>query len=387
MPGPLDRPRWTPDWRLSVSGQDITPRVRPVLFSLSVTDNLQADSDELDLRLDWRDRAIAVPRRGASLALAIGWRETGLVDMPAFTVDEVQYGNQGQGLTMTIRGRAADLRGPLRAPRSRSFGAATLGDLVHRIAADNGLTAVVAPDLAGLTIGHVDQAAESDLHLIARHVRPLGAALKVADGRLVVTRVGAGISAGTGRPLDGETVRHDEALTWWVTAQDRAGASSVAAPRHDLDAGVTTWEVVAGDGDGPPVEVRYGAPGPAQAQARAAGTAQDAGRRKETLRLTLEGRPALMAGGDLILEGFGDETDGRWAIQSVTHRLDVSGFRSEVEAETPPPATAAAGSATAAPGAAAVPGWRVVETEDGVQVIGLDGSPLDAAATAEAAGA
>jgi hypothetical protein len=94
-----------------------------------------------------------------------------------------------------------------------------------------------------------------------------------------------------------------------------------------------------------------------------------------------------MAGGDLMLEGFGDAADGRWAIQSVTHRIDASGFRSEVEAETPPPATTAAGPATTTPGAAAVPGWRVVETEDGVQVIGLDGAPLDAAATAQAAGA
>ncbi|MBB4287647.1 contractile injection system protein, VgrG/Pvc8 family [Roseospira goensis] len=369
MTGPLDRPRWTPDWRLSVAGQDITPRVRPVLVSLSVTDHLKADSDELELRLDWRDRAVAVPPRGAALRVALGWRETGLVDMPAFVVDEVQHGNEGQGLAMTIRGRAADLRGPLRAPRSRSFGAPTLGALVARVAADHGLTPVVAPDLAGVAVGHVDQAAESDLHLVTRHARAVGGAVKVADGRLVVARVGSGVTAATGRALPAEVVRHDEALTWWVTSQDRERAASVAAPRHDLDAGRAAWEVVLSDGAGPPVELRVTAAGPAQAVARADGTARETVRERDTLRLTLEGRPTLLAGGDLMLDGFGADADRRWAIQSVTHRLDAVGFRSEVEADTPAPAATPAGSVPRSPGAAAVPGWRVVETADGVAVV------------------
>ncbi|MBB4266876.1 phage late control D family protein [Roseospira visakhapatnamensis] len=383
--GPRDRPQWTPDWRLTVGGADISATVRPLLLSLSVTDHLDADSDELELRLDWRDRAIALPRRGAVIRLALGWKETGLVDMPGFVVDEVQYGNEAAGLALALRGRAADLRGPLRAPRTRSLEAPTLGDLVARVAADNGLTPVVASALAGLVVGHVDQSAESDLHLVARHARAAGASVKVADGRLVVSPVGAGTSAGSGRPL-AATIREDEATTWWVTVQDREAASSVAAPYHDLDTAETVWEVVEGGGDGPPVEVRHGAATPDQARARATGAAQDSGRGGSTLRLSLEGRPTLGAGGDITLSGFGP-ADGRWSLKSVTHTLDTSGFRTEVEAETPPPPTIATGAATTSPGAAAVPGWRVVEDEDGIQVVYADGAPADAAAIVEAAGA
>lgn len=386
MAGPHARPQWTPDWRLTVGGADISATVRPLLLSLSVTDKLEADSDELELRLDWRDRAIELPRRGAAIRLALGWRETGLVDMPGFVVDEVQYGNEAAGLTLVVRGRAADLRGPLRAPRTRSLEAPTLGDLVARIAGDNGLTPAVAPVLAGLAVGHVDQSAESDLHLITRHARAAGASVKVADGRLVVSAVGAGTGAGSGRPLAAETIREDEALTWWVTVQDREAASSVAVAHHDLDTAETVWEVVEGGGDGPPVEVRHGAATPDQARARASGAAQDSGRGGSTLRLSLGGRPTLIAGGDVMLSGFGP-ADGRWAVKSVTHTVDASGFRTAIEAETPPPPTTATGPASTSPGAAAAPGWRVVETEDGVQVVHADGAPADPAALAEAAGA
>jgi len=378
------RPAWTPLWRLTVGGTDISATVRPLLLSLSVTDHLDADSDELEVRLDWRDRAIALPRRGVEIRLSLGYAETGLVAMPGFVVDELQYGQQGAGLTLIIRGRAADLRGPLRAPKSRSLEAGTLGDLVSRVAADNGLTPVVASDLAALAVGHVDQSAESDLHLVTRHARALGGAVKVADGRLVVTRVGAGVTAGTGRTLTAETIRMDEVGTWWVTDQDRDAAGSVAVPHHDLDTATTTWEVIENpESDGPPVEVRYGNAGADQARAQATGTAEAAGRGGKTIRLDLPGRPTLIAGGDIVLSGFGDGADGTWAVKSVSHTLDGGGYRTSVEAETPPPQTTATGAATTSPGAASVPGWRVVETEDGVEVVWTEGASDDDADAGE----
>lgn len=357
----MPRTAWTPHYSLTVGGQDITATAAPYLLALEITDALEADADDLTLRLDWRGRVIALPRRGAEIRVAIGWREIGLVDMPGFVVDEVSRGNDGSGLVLEIRGRAADLRGPLRAPKSRSLDPGTLGALLDTLAGDNGLAAVVDPDLAAIPLAHIDQTTESDIHLATRLVQAAGGRVKVADGKLVAAVPGSGKAAGSGASLGGVALAERDVLSWRITSQDRAAAKTASAPRHDLAQAGTVWEVTEGDGDGPPVEVRWTEPAAGLAQARSKATAEAAGRGGETLTLTTEGKPTLTAGAMITLEGGWGEDDGsRWSLKRVMHRLGADGFRTEVEAEAPTPKTTAqpATGAGRADDPAPEPEWR-----------------------------
>ena len=71
---------------------------------------------------------------------------------------------------LVIRATAAELpsRSSLKAPRCRAWDEVTLGSLVATVASEHGYEARVDPSLADSPIAHVDQVAESDLHLLRR---------------------------------------------------------------------------------------------------------------------------------------------------------------------------------------------------------------------------
>ncbi len=69
---------------------------------------------------------------------------------------------------LTIRAHAAEMLGGLKAPRTRSWSAYTIGDLVGTIAGRHGLEPRVDPALRDVVLPHVDQVDESDLSLLRR---------------------------------------------------------------------------------------------------------------------------------------------------------------------------------------------------------------------------
>ncbi len=104
---------------------------------------------------------------------------------------------------LTVRATAADFRrrSSLKARKRRSWDNVSLGDLVRSIAAEHDYTGRVHPSLAGVIIPHIDQTAESDLHLLRRLARQYDATTKAAGGRLIFQPRGIGRSAGGDQPL------------------------------------------------------------------------------------------------------------------------------------------------------------------------------------------
>jgi phage protein D len=74
-----------------LDGQDLTDRLAPRLLDLSLTESRGDEADELNLRLHDHDGRVALPRRGVTLQVAIGWRESGLFDKGTFVVDDVEH--------------------------------------------------------------------------------------------------------------------------------------------------------------------------------------------------------------------------------------------------------------------------------------------------------
>ena len=124
-----------PTYRLRLDGQDITPQINARLISLSLEEARGDTADQLDLVLSDHDGALALPRKGVKIDLAIGFGQE-LVDKGRFVVDEVEH--SGAPDTITIRARSADLRDSLRVRRDQSWHATTLGDIVKTIAGQRG---------------------------------------------------------------------------------------------------------------------------------------------------------------------------------------------------------------------------------------------------------
>lgn len=72
----LNKGNKTPAFSISIEGRDITTVLDNRLMSLTLTDNRGFEADQLDLELDDADGKIVLPRRGAVITLALGWKRS-----------------------------------------------------------------------------------------------------------------------------------------------------------------------------------------------------------------------------------------------------------------------------------------------------------------------
>ena len=63
----------TPVFRILADGRDITAQINDRLLTLRTSDKPGMESDEFELRIDDRDSAVALPSRGASIEIFLGY--------------------------------------------------------------------------------------------------------------------------------------------------------------------------------------------------------------------------------------------------------------------------------------------------------------------------
>ena len=322
----------TPAFRLDVEGEDVTDRVRRHLVELRVTLTADSTSDSLQVTLSDAPGVLARPAAERELQVSLGYRETGLTALGVYYHSETDI--ELVPRRMVLRATAADFRrrSTLKAPRSRAWQATTLGQVVADVAAAHGYEPRVASALAGAAIGHIDQTAESDMHLLRRLARIYDATVKAAGGYLVMMPRDAARSAGSDTPLPTYTAAPERGtvLTARVSWRGRPKYSSVVASYHDVRAGALT-HVTAGRGD-PAYVIREPRPDRAQAIADATARLSRLQRQTAALEMSVAGDPSLAAQGRVATSGWGDGTDGTWTISRATHILTARGFQSQVSA-------------------------------------------------------
>lgn len=319
-----------PAYVITVDGRDITRTVNARLVDLQLDEGRGDEADQLSLTLDDSDGRLALPPRGATIALQLGWAGEPLVDKGEFEVDEVEH--SGAPDQVRITARAAEMRGPIRQRAERSWHASTLGAVAADVARRNGLQLRIAPELARVPVPHLDQTNESDLHLITRLARQHDATATVKKGRLIVLPIGAASTAG-GAPLAPvQIVRQSGDQHRWHTAE-RGSYSGVRATWHDARRGAKQ-DVVEGSADN---AKRLKDTFASEADARAAARAERARieRGKATFEITLAyGRPELMPQTQVTVQGFKPEIDGQaWRVVKLSHSVGDGGFTTRVEME------------------------------------------------------
>lgn len=337
-----------PIFRIYADRVEITGAIRDRLIELVVTDEAGIQSDELKLTLDDRrreDGAIAeLPRIGTVLTVALGYAETRLVALGRFIVDEIEI--RSPPATLTVSAKAADMVGPFRSPRTRSWDETTLGQLVETIAAEHRYEARIDPELGAIAIPHLDQTAESDMALLTRLAAKHDAVAKPVSGLLVLARLGA-IKTITGQVMPTISISLNDLAEWRYRHSARKPGGSGSTGDLDTQKPPTTatggtkaywWDFEKGErrevttGLPPFEEIRYVHATEAEARA-AATTRKNAGERAQgELSFSLPGDPRLTAEGRLSLSlRPGIPTD--WRIKRVEHRLGAQGYGCQVECE------------------------------------------------------
>jgi len=321
----------TPDFSLIADNRDITTTIAERLLSLRIADQAGMKSDTVEIRLDDRNGHIELPRKGAKLNVAIGYRQQGLVPMGLYVVDEIEL--TAPPATLTIRAKAANMRTSLKAHKTRAFDHTTLGQLVNTIAAEHQLKARIGEALNTIPIPHLDQTEESDLHLLTRLARQHDAVAKPAGGYLLFVPKGEAKSA-TGKTLPNITLTPHQISDYRITLADRGKYAAVTAKWHNTQTGEHT-EVKVGD-DKPVYTLRHTYPDAdtARTAAQAKLTALNRGQATAALTVT-PGNPLIAAETRLTLTGFRGGIDGNWIATQVNHQLNHNGYTTRIQAETP----------------------------------------------------
>lgn len=329
---------YRPDYRLLANTSDITDTIRNRLISLRYTDEAGMESDVLEIVLADHDpgNPIQIPPTGAELELFLGY-DGAAERIGLFVCDEIELA--GWPGEMTIRARAApfDLskngKSNLQTQKTRSWPkATTLGAMVKKIASEHGLEPAVAEKLAAISLPHIDQADESDLHFLARVGKKYDAIVKPAGGKLILAKKGEAKTV-TGQELPTVTLKPEEVSRWRVVQSKRETAGMVVAYWHAVKSAKRN-EVKVGSGE--PVrrlKMYYPAQEMALAAARSELDRRERGR--TTVSVTLPGRTDLVAEGRVVLSGFRDGVDDEWSITRAEHMLDGNGYVTTIEAETP----------------------------------------------------
>ncbi|MBV4533261.1 late control protein [Pseudomonas sp. SWRI107] len=318
-----------PEFSIQADGKDITALINDRLLLMRTTDKPGLESDEFELRIDARDGVLALPARGAVLAVHLGYSGQTLTLLGRYTVDEVEL--SGPPDTLVIRGKASDLRGSGKTIRSGSWEGVTLQRIVADIAARNGWQAVCP---VTTQIPRIDQYSESDFNFITRVARLHDCTAKLANGQLLVLPRQGGKSA-SGQAFGVVSLTRAEVSQWQFRLADRTTHKAVRTRHQDSASGrvqaVELANEAAPDGMQPLYTDRHLYPNRSAAEQAARARLASFNRDTASVRLDLPGRTDLFAERSIEARGFLAGLDGLYLIESVEQVFTSSGWRTTLQ--------------------------------------------------------
>lgn len=323
--------------RLAIDGgPDLSDTINPRLVTLQLTEAREDGADKLELVLQNTDGQLAPVKTGATLTLALGWKQgsdviTGLVDKGRFIVDEVE--KSGPPDQVNIRARSADLTGQFHRRKDAVHKNTTLGAVIGKIAKAHGLTARVHPSLSGKAVAMAEQAGRSDMAFARDLGKRFDATATVKNKTLIFSPIAKGqTAAGTALPRLDLTRRSGN--TWRFTTAKRGDYDGAEAQWHDRSAARRRTAKVGGGKN--PKRLKRVYANEADAQDAAKAEHQRHARAVHTFEMQLAlGDPAIIPERPVKLQGWDSEIDGvDWVVKQATHSFGPDGLTTRIELES-----------------------------------------------------
>lgn len=340
-----------PAYRLVYNQKDITHDVSVYVTSVTYTDKLSGESDEIQVDLEdsegrWRDAWY--PGKGDTLTLYMGCAGENLRECGTFSVDEIEL--SGPPDSVSLRGLATSVTAALRTKNSRGFENTTLAAIAQRIAGKHHLQ--LQGQIEPLTLDRVTQYDETDLAFLKRLAGDYGYMVKVTHTHIIFSsldalREAAPVFTFTRRDISRYSVR-DTINRIYKGAKHRSQNSRTKqVVTYQADGGESTTTVSAAtrghstSADTLTLSGRTGNQGTAARRTRAALNLKNQYQKVATL--SMEGNVRLRAGHNVTLTGFG-ASDGKWLTGSVRHSMTRSGgYTMDVEVARGPVAKKSSG--------------------------------------------
>lgn len=326
-----------PVFVLSYEQKNITSDITPYVRSVTYTDYLSGQSDELEVELEDADGRWVrhwYPGKGDTLSLKIGYEAAPLLPCGVFEIDEIEFAQPPA--TVSIRGLATGIKKSVRTRVGRAYENTTLAAIAQRIAKRNKLT--LTGKIRDIRIDRVTQYQERDVEFLTRLAREYGYAFKIVGSKLVFTELADlrdGGTVATLKATDLIAIRlHDKIKDIYQEAKvkyhdPKTKKLVVYGVKGDqvTEVGQTTTSTKkqsgqSASGDTLKLSTRSGSKAAAQAKAQAA--LDDANLQQTAGSLTVPGNPKLVAGTTFELADCG-KLSGKYLVESARHRLDRGG--------------------------------------------------------------
>ncbi len=321
----------TPAWSLIYQGKNITQDIAGDVISVTYTDKLHGESDDLELEIEDRDgrwRDAWYPGKGDTIEATIGLDPGGMMPAGTFKIDEISFRGDGRGDTVTIRALAAAITQELRTRRSESYEGTDLATVIDQVAARHELE-VVGP-IDPVPLERVSQDDESDLAFIKRLAETYGHAATVRGDQLVFHRMEE-LRAGNAALV----LSRRELARYQLQDQGQRIYQAATVSYQDPETKELVEHTVEAQGvaSGDTLKRYIRAENPAQAEKKAKALLDEQNRREVAGSLTVDGRPQLVAGVNIALEQMG-RLGGTYLITESTHSQDrKGGYTTELEVE------------------------------------------------------
>jgi phage protein D len=316
-----------PVFQIHANAVDITAVINDRMLLIRTIDKPGNSADDFELRIDDRDGAVTLPKRGAKMKVYLGYEGQKLSLIGTYTVDEVEV--SGPPDTVVIRSKSSDTRSSAKTTRSGSWEGVSLASIVSDIAGRNGWK----PECSVQTlIERADQLSESDLSFITRLAKQYDCTAKVADGKLIVIPRQGGVTV-SGKRLPVLVVRRSDVSRWQFRLGDDNVKKAVKAAYADKRGDLVTVQLDNENTEGlPPIHTDRHIHGNKPA-AEAAAKARLAGFNRSTagVRFEMPGRTDLFAEREIDAQGFKVGLDGNYLVDSVEQVFTQAGWSTTVE--------------------------------------------------------
>jgi phage protein D len=310
-----------PVFKVVVGGTDVTRRLESHLTSMTLVACREDHADQLELEFEDTAGRIAMPRKGVSIEVALGFDTADMCLQGSYVVDEVEH--RGAPDTITVRARSARVSGPLAERRERSWSDTTVGHIVSVIAGEHGLTPRVSDALASQPVSQLDQT-ESDMALLKRLGKHWDAVATVKHGCLLFAPIGEAKTA-SGTALARVTLQRASGDRHHFQEIDRGAYTGVRARWYDMNGARGHLALAGKNGH---IKILRG-DFPTEADAKRAAEAELARVKRGAATFTLDlaiGRPDIFPEMPVKLVGWPDAiTAYDWIVSKATHKLDGNG--------------------------------------------------------------
>lgn len=324
-----------PVFVLSYEQKNITSDITPYVRSVTYTDYLSGQSDELEVELEDADGRWVrhwYPGKGDTLSLKIGYEAAPLLPCGAFEIDEIEFAQPPA--IVTIRALATGIKKSVRTRESRPFENTTLAAIAQRIAKRNKLT--LTGKIRDIRIDRVTQYQERDVEFLTRLAREYGYAFKIVGRKLVFTeladlRDGSTVAALKATDLISIRMRdkikdvYQEAKGKYHDPKTKKLVVYGMKGDQVTEVGqTTTTKKQSGQSTSSDTLKLSSRGSKAAVQAKTQAAMEAANLQQTAGDLTVPGNPKLVAGTTFELADCG-RLSGKYLVESARHRLDRGG--------------------------------------------------------------